>query len=225
MATGQTLLDTLEVLLPELQNQPGEADVTRSLIALNRAQDHFEALIVQYPEILGDNVTTISTTASTETTTFPSGFLRLDSMWALNATTGYPDYELDNPDGSGSHRVSNNWPFYTLVAQTSVGRPTAFWTNGRLIYWDPIPDAVYTLRVYGFSVATDLTVAGTFLYPDIAILALAGFAARIMKSGLDDDPTQIALMANEVFQPVIEALSNFNRTGPVGRTYRYIHST
>ena len=44
MATGQTVLDLMEVLAPELQLQSAEADVVKGLIVLNRAQSAFEML-------------------------------------------------------------------------------------------------------------------------------------------------------------------------------------
>jgi hypothetical protein len=56
--TGQTLLDTMELLNQELQLQSGEADVVRGLLALNIAQDHFEASAAKRPNIFGSSDST-----------------------------------------------------------------------------------------------------------------------------------------------------------------------
>ena len=94
--TGQALLDRMEDLNRELDLQAGEADVTRGLRALNTAQDHFETLLsVESPNGLGSTTGTVTTAAGTETTAFPTGMIRLDAVWLLDADTSRPSYELD----------------------------------------------------------------------------------------------------------------------------------
>ena len=216
MATGQTLLDTMELLNQELQLQSGETDVTRGLVALNRAQDHFEAVISRYPNVRGDQSDNVTASASTETTTFPSGFLRVDGMQGI--VNSRPDWPIDPIYDTGGHAWNRYWP-YNLISSTTSGKPRAFWTNGTNIYWDPIPDATYTIRVYGFKVASDISAAGTFAYPDVAILPLATFAVKLFKMGVDDPADSWDALADQTFRPVVESMANFIRV--TGRPFQY----
>lgn len=224
MATGQTLLDTIELLKPELQLQSGEQDVTRGLVALNRAQDAFESQYAQYPGAKGSGVGTVTTSANTETTTFPSGLLRIDSLWMLDSN-GRQQYELDDPSKAGSQTGASIWPWNQYLASSGTGKPVAFYTNGTNIYWNPIPDAVYTIRYYGFTAASDITASGTFAYDDIFILPLATFAVKLISIGLDDKIEDISALSDQVFSPAIDTAQGFNRTGPQRLTYRYRHDT
>lgn len=224
MALGQVLLDGMELLHPELQLQAGEADVTRGLFALNRAQDAFEALLAQYPNMLGSASGTVTTAAATETTTFPSGVLRIDSLWYIDASTSRPAYRLGDLTESGGHSVTNTWP-YTLISTTTGGKPRAYWTNGTNIYWAPLPDATYTVRYYGLAVKSDIAAAGTFAYPDICILPFATFAAKLVRIGLDDPTAGLDALARETFGPVLKTLGNFQRTGGAAFRYTTVHNT
>src|SRR5438874_4944062 len=96
MATGQSILNLMEVLFPELQLQPSETDVTKGLIVLNAAQDLLETIIAQYPRLKGDQTGNVTTTASVESTAFPTGFKRLDSIWYVDTTSSpnLPTYRL-----------------------------------------------------------------------------------------------------------------------------------
>jgi hypothetical protein len=221
MATGQTLLDTMELLNQELQLQSGEDDVTRGLVALNRAQDYFESILAGERGVLGDQTGTVTTANDTESTSFPTGLLRLDSLWRLDSNSR-PVYELDPVQDTGGHADNWEWPV-SLVNSYSPGTPTAYWTNGRSIYWSPRPDATYTIRWYGLQSASDISAGGTFAYDDVVILPLASFAGRLMKIGVEDDATDLGTLAENTFRPVIKALSNFNRTGPKRLRYRYTH--
>ena len=80
MATGQTLLDLMEVLDRGLQLQSGQTGVTMGLRAANAAQDYLESLLALQPNNYGSTVGTVTTTADTETTAFPTGLLRLDRL-------------------------------------------------------------------------------------------------------------------------------------------------
>jgi hypothetical protein len=222
MATGQTLLDTMELLNQELQLQSGEADVTRALVALNRSQDYFEAILAGEKWVKGDTTGTVATVASTETTAFPTGLLRLDRLVVLNPTTSRPEYELDS--NRDSVAGSSNWPVSLFDGtSTSTGKPRSYSTNGRSIYWNPLPDGVYTVRWYGFQSASDISASGTFAYDDIYILPLASFAVRLFKLGLDDDQTDIGTLAENTFRPAIKAAAGYNRDGARGFRYRYVH--
>jgi hypothetical protein len=220
--TGQDLLDRMELLNAELQLQSGESNVARGLLALNVAQDHFESLAAAKRNILGSSIGTVSTAASTESTAFPSGLLRIDRLHLIGQN-GRPEAELIKLQRTGGHAVHRFWPL-SLVSTSSSGKPQAYWTNGSHIYWDPLPAGIYTVRWYGFSTAVDITTSGTFLYPDIVALPIASFAVRLIKGGLDDDPRELASIANETFRPVLDALSNFNRDGAMGLEYTEVHS-
>ena len=223
MATGQTLLDWMEILFPELQLQTGEADVTKGLLALNAAQDMLETHMAQYADIFGGSVSTISTTASQEYTTYPSGVLRVDALDVLKAD-GTVEYRITPAKETGGHAFNRPWPWNVYIA-TDSGKPSRFWTNGTRIYWDPIPDDVYTIRVYGLSAAADITAVGTYAYPDITILPVATLASKFIRIGLDDPVDNYAQLAQETFNPVLDALSGFNRTGPSEYIYTRSHTT
>jgi hypothetical protein len=214
MATGQTLLDTMELLNQELQLQSGESDVTRGLVALNRAQDYFESMAATR-RILGSS--------GQEYTTFPSGVLRIDRLQILNSSN-QPEIELTKLNRVGGHAVTREWPLNLLTSSTS-GKPSAYWTNGTNIYWTPTPDGVYTVRWYGFQVASDISAGGTFAYPDIVILPIASFATQLMKMGVDDPAQDASGLATASFKAVLDSLSAFNRDGAVGFEYTMVHDT
>jgi hypothetical protein len=222
MATGQVLLNIMELLDAELQCQAGEEDVTRGLLALNVAQDHFESLASQRGRVLGSSKGTVVTANNTETTTFPAGVLRIDKLQLLDSNSR-PKWTLGLIKGVGNHYGSQNWPL-NLFLTSSTGEPTRYWTDGGEIYWNPLPSGVHTVRYYGFAVKTDLTAGGTFLYPDIVMLPLASFAVKVLKSGLDDSVQQLDSIAQQVFDPVLSSLEMFNRDGARGLDYKESHN-
>ncbi len=216
-------MDLMEVLDNETQNQSGEDDVTRSLIALNAAQDYFESLVALQPKVLGGVTGTVTTTVNVETTAFPSGVLRIDKLQMLDAATGRPVWTLDPIRSTGGHVWARSWPLNITSPSTVTGKPRAYWTNGTNIYWDPLPDATHTVRYYGFATAAAITAGGTFLYPDICQLPFASFASKLMQMGIGDDTNELTNMAAATFAPTIAALSAFNRDGAVPFEYRYGH--
>ena len=220
MATGQSILDLMEVMDRGLQLQSGETGVTLALRAVNAAQDYFESLLALDPNVMGSTVGTVTTAASTETTTFPTGLLRVDRLQFIDPNTSRPSWDLD--------RVGYTGDYYQASSQTynvaTAGRPVRYWTNGLNIYWDPLPDATHTVRYYGFKAASDLTAGGTFAYPDIVLMPVATYAVKMLRVGKDDDIQGIMSTAVEVFKPAIDALSRFNRDRPPGYDYRYDHT-
>lgn len=220
MATGQTLLDLMEVMDRGLQLQSGETGVARGLTSLNAAQDHFESILALEPNVLGSTVGTVTTSADTESTTFPSTLLRLDRLQYIDPATSRPSWDLDRVGYTGDYFQASQ-----LSSTTTAGKPLRYWTNGTLIYWDPLPDAVHTIRYYGFVPASDISAAGTFAYPDIALMPLATFAVKLLRVGKDDDNAEVTDVSGRVFGPTIQALSRFNRDRPPGYDYRYIHTT
>lgn len=219
--TGQSLLNIMELLNAELQLQSGETDSARGLLALNVAQDYFESVAAQRPQIFGSGVGTVVTATNVETTTYPAGLLRIDRIQLLDANNK-PVSNLVPIRKAGGH-INGSWPLNLFAAGT--GLPSSYWTNGTLIYWSPLPSGVSTLRWYGFPSAADITAVGTFSYPDIVSLPLASFAARIIKAGVDDDAKDLASVALESFTQVLDALGNVQRDGAVDFEYTRSHTT
>ena len=221
MATGQTILDTMEVLFPEFRLQSGEADVTKGLVAANRAQDLFETHAAQYPDILGGAVSTVSTTNNQEYTTYPAGLMRLDGLDFINPTTSRVDYSLRPMRRRGGH-AGMGW-YWSLVSSSSTGQPRYYWTDGTRIYWNPIPGGTHTIRYYGFAAAADISASGTFAYPDAVILPIAVVATKIWRSGLDDGVTALESLAIDSFNPVLDQMSQFRRDTPPQYEYQQVH--
>ena len=226
MANGQSLLDRMELLNQELQLQSGEEDVTRGLLALNIAQDCFEARAAMRQDIYGSTtpVGTVTTTLDTETTAFPTGVLRIDRMQFIDPSTSRPAWDLSPARRVGSHAWNRYWPI-NLTSSSSTGRPRAYWTNRINIYWDPLPSGTHTVRYYGFTPASDITAAGTFAYEDIVMLPLASFAVRLMRVGVDDPANEHLGLAEDYFDRVLDSLARYNRDGPVGLEYSQVHET
>jgi hypothetical protein len=224
MATGQSMLDTMELLDRGVQGQSGETGVTMGLRALNAAQDHFESLMALQPNALASSVATVTTTASTETTAFPTGVIRLDRLQFIDPDTSRPAWDLERVGPVGDHYAQETTYPSVAFNTTTSGRPRRYYTNGTLIYWDPLPDATHTVRYYGLKVADDITASGTFAYPDMAALAVAQFAVKMLRTGKDDDVTSITEIGMQVFGPVIQSMSRFNRDRPPGYDYRYTHT-
>jgi endonuclease YncB( thermonuclease family) len=224
MATGQTILDIMEALHPELQLQSGEADVTRGLLILNASQDLFESLVVQHPDVLGGAVSSVTTTKDTESTAYPTGLLRLDGLDFIDSSTSRPIWPLITLRRRGGHRYRQTWLLNLSSSSNTTGKPRAYWTNGTNIYWEPEPNGTHTIRTYGFAAASDITAAGTFAYPDIVMLPLAILAVKILRLGLDDPTQDYTNLANKTLNPAIDALSSFNRSGARGMMYDYVHS-
>lgn len=226
MATGQTLLDTMELLDQEAQLQAGESDVVFGLIALNRAQDYFESLAAQHPGIVNTNASTgtVTTTLNTETTAYPSGLLRIDRLQYLDPTSSLPAWDLEYFEPTGSHRRGT--AYWNLVtSSTGTGKPRAYWANGAYIYWNPLPDATHTVRWYGLKQATDITASGTFLYPDICILPFATFAVALMSMGVGDELGDPHGLAQATFGSVIKTLADQNRDFAAPLQYSRQHDT
>ena len=222
--TGQDILDRMELLNQELQLQSGETDVTRGLLALNVAQDYFEARAALRPGFMGGSTGTVTTTASTETTSFPSSLLRIDRLQYLDPDTSRPAWKVEPIKSTGDHAAGGFWPA-ALVSTSVSGKPRGYWTDGTNFYWSPLPDATHTVRYYGLVAAAAITASGTFAYKDIVALPLASFAVKILRTGVDDNLADIDKLAAQAFDPVLDALGNFNRDGAEPFVYKYGHDT
>lgn len=222
--TIATLLDRCEVLDNELEAGSGEDDEARAITALNMAQDHFEAMAATYPKVLGTTAN-VTTTASTETTAYPTGFRRLDDLWLLDASTSRPKRRLDPIADTGRHIPGVSWPWQATVA-VGTGEPVAYWTNDLNIYWQPLPDAVHTVRCYGFKKASDFTArTDTFAYADELSSPFAAFAARCMSLGVADEASELQALADELFRPILVQMRKSQRQAPQGRVYARVHVT
>lgn len=219
---GQDILDRCELINQELQLQSGEADATRGLLALNVAQDYFEGLASLHPDILGDSTSTLTTTASGETTPFPAGVLRIDRLQLLDSN-GKIKYDLTDIRRTGGHRQGRGWNW--LLPSTTSGDPVGYYTDGRNIYWDPLPDEASSVRWYGFRTASDITANGVFSYPDVLALPFAAFAVKLINLGVGDDAGEMDSLANQTFGPALKAMSNFNRSGAASFDYTRLHVT
>ena len=106
--TIATILSRMQVLDNELDTASGGADETRAISALDMAQDAFEIYIANHPDLLGTAANT-TTTADTETTTWPTGLMRIDTMWKMDtaASPNVPEYEIDVIQDVGGHRASD----------------------------------------------------------------------------------------------------------------------
>lgn len=229
--TIATILSKMQVIDNELDISNGGADETRSLAALDMAQDAFEAMLANQPDTLGTVGTTITTTANTEATIWPTSLLRLDSLYLLNTdvTPNVPQYQIEIIQDVGGQAAS--WPFPWLSAiigyvPQGYGPPRAAYANRAQFLWAPIPDQVYSLRPYGLFAKTDIsTRSQTFEYPDLVANALASYAVRLMQIGIDDPSDTVQALGDEQFGQVLKALRRPVRQRPQSRQYEYWHTT
>jgi hypothetical protein len=224
VATGQSLLDTMEVMDRGLQLQSGETGVTLGLRALNASQDHFESMMSLQPNVMSSSIGTVTTSASTESTAFPTGVTRLDRLQFIDPDTSRPAWDLERIGPVGDHYTSSTAQYALGYDNATTGRPVRYWTNGSHIYWSPLPDATHTVRYYGMKAASDITAGGTFAYPDIVMLPIVQFAVRMLRVGKDDEAGPIVDLGMQIFGPVIQTLTRFNRDRPPGYDYRYAHT-
>jgi len=210
----------MEVLDRGLQLQSGETGVTFGLRALNASQDHLESLLALQPNVMGSTIATVTTTADTESTTFPTGLLRIDRLQYIDSGTSRPAWDLERVGPVGDHYTSGG----VYTSSTATGKPVRYFTNGTKIFWDPLPSATHTVRYYGLVAASDITAAGTFGYPDVVLLPIATFASKLLRVGKDDDQLPITQVGMETFAPVIQAMTRFNRDRAPGYDYRYSHT-
>lgn len=223
MATIQAILDVAELLNREIQLQSSEADVARGIIAYNSAKRHFEARVALKPNILGGDIGTVTTAASTESTAFPSGVLRIDKLQYIDPGTSRPAWDLLPVHHTGGHAFSGG-PTLLSASSAATGKPRSYYTDGSNIYWAPLPSGTHTVRYYGFTIASDASAAGdTFPYPDICIDPFGAFVAQLFRVGLDDPVQEGMLQAAQLFDPVLDVMSKFQRERARVPTYRSIH--
>ena len=227
--TIASILTKMQVLDNELDISSGGADETRAISALDMAQDAFEAILANQPDTLG-TISTISTTANQEYTTWPSTLMRLDTLWKMNtdATPDQPAWQIDIIQDVGG-QAQGGWPWvgaWSGYAPQGKGAPVLAYTNRQYFFWTPIPDAVYTLRGYGLSEATDITTrTQTFAYPNVVANPMAAVAVRLMEMGIDDPSEELKALSDEWYAPVIGMLRTPTRQRPQSRQYSRMHTT
>ena len=226
--TIATVLGKMSVLDNELDISSGGADETREISALDMAQDVFESIIANHPDLLG-TVATTTTTADTEATAWPTGLMRIDTMWKINtaSTPNLPQWQIDVIQDVGGHMVGAGWPYNAALGfPGGKGAPRGCYTNRANLYWQPLPDAVYTVRINGLYAATDISSrSATFAYPDQVSNAMAACAVRFMAMGVADPSDDMKALADELFAPAINMLRQPTRQRPQSRQYSRVHTT
>lgn len=222
------IVEELLALMPMFNNAlrvgNGEKDEQLAILALTTAQHYFETIAATYGRVLGSTIT-VSPSTNTETTTYPTSLLRLDSVWLLDSTTLQPIRRLARIETSGGHAPSLPWPLQ-LVMQASTGAPVSYFADMRNFYWLPLPDQAQTLRVYGLLEQDEfVTRLSTFNYPARCKAPLASFAVKILKTSVDDDTSGVDALAAAMFGPLMKGLKSFDRSEPHGRSYGEVHDT
>jgi hypothetical protein len=222
--TIATLLRKMRVLDNELDIDAGGADETRAIDALDMAQDAFEGVIANVPDLLGTKSDVlIASTANGESTAWPATLVRLDTLYLLDASSRQR-WEVKVIHKTGGH-APIALPFSATAVQSS-GAPREAYTNRADLYWSPIPDTIYAFRAYGLFSKADITArTETFAYPDLISLPMAAYAVRLMEMGIDDPSEELKALAEETFNPAIKALGRPTRQGAEGRVYSEVHTT
>lgn len=221
--TVADLLDVMSMLDNDLIATSGGTNEAQCIKALTQAQKYFETVCAMFPKVYQSTVNVV-TAAQTETTVWNTKLRRLDALWLLDAN-GQPIRKMERIDEVGGHVPSLPWPLQIILAG-GVGAPGGYYANMTNFYWLPLPDGVYSLRVYGL-LAQNSFVDRTsdFNYHDYTQLAIAQFAVKLLHIGTDDGVDDYDALANQLFKPLIRSLHKFDRSGPRGRTYTRVHET
>lgn len=222
--TAADLLSRMKILANELRIASGGADESRCLTALDMAQDYFEDVAASMPKV-GQRTTTCTTSANTETTAWPTGLLRVDSVWYVDPATSRPAWELRNIYDTGGHQPQSPFP-YNLSLSSGTGAPREYFSDEQTFYWRPLPDATHTLRVYGLIARTALTSRSvTFGWQDSVSLPLTAFAVQLVRLGVDDRTDELQALAEQMFTPVLRRMRKSVRQGPMSKHYTQVHTT
>lgn len=229
MSLGSDVFNDMQVLDNELRITSGGADETRALRAVNLSLLMFDSVAASMPKVLQTHQN-VNTTANQEYTTWPSGLARIDRMYRLDTsqTPNRQVYEIDVIYEAGGQDPQPAWPplYLALGAQGGSAPKTCYPELDSKLNWGPPPDAVYTVRIYGYWAATALASrSSTFPLPERARLPIASFANRLMAMGLDDPSEELKALAEEVFTPTIRGFKRFTRNKPAPRRYSRMHFT
>lgn len=225
MSTVADVLDLIGVLDNELDVAASGVDEARAIKALNIAQHQFELVASEYPKVGQTHVQTLTTTASTEVSTFPSTLLRLDAIWYVDPTSSLPVWKLKRITEIGGHVPSLPWPI-NLALATGSGSPSGYYANMADFYWLLLPDATSTLRVYGLFEAAEYTArANTFLYPTRLKVSFAEFASTLLNRAVGDANAPLEALSDSIFRPICKRLKRFDRSEPIPKGYSNVHTT
>jgi len=224
----QTIFDQMMLHDNQLDLIQGGDDTRRGVTAVNMVQDWFEAVAARHKRVC-QTISTLTTAANTESTVWPTALLRIDELWLLDAA-GKQIRKLDPADDDGGHTPDMPWPLSGISASApmAAGSPYGYYPTGPggVILWDPLPDAIYTIRGYGLWAKDDYNDGrDTFLYPDTVALAIHPFAVLVLRSGLDRDQAAIRTLATAAFETAILGLKGATKVRPTGRYYKDVHET
>ena len=225
-----TLLGDMTVFDNELQVEADAVDEARAIRAINIVQRWFEAIAAGDGEAF-QTYGTITQTANTEVTSWPTDLLRLDDLWLMDTTVtpNLPTARLDPIYETGGHRPSTVGITEIVALSLATGKPSRYWATqppGGKIFWEQIPDAANTIRWYGMVAATAYTArSDTFSYPPSCATVFSQQAAKLLRIGRDDSVSDLRVEAAGSLRDALHASRNWRSTGPVGRAYQDVHTT
>lgn len=220
--TVAALLATCKILNNELKIDAGGRDEIRAIMALTEAQHHLENIAASMAGVLQQTIT-VTSTANTETTTKAASLLRIDGIWILDSA-GTPITQLERIEEVGGHTPNLPWPF--TLASSATGALGGYYASFDQFYWLPRPSAASTMRVYGLIEKDEWTARTDDVdYPTRARLALATFAVKLLRIGVDDDIVDLDRLALQTFTSLLRSLSNLDRSRAQQRQYSEYHTT
>lgn len=222
MSTVADVFDFVGLLSNELDLSPGGPNEAAGIRAFKAAQIQFHNLARTQPRVLQDTIT-VSTVAQTETSAWASSLLRLDALWYLD-DTGRPVRKLKRITEIGGHVPALPWPLL-LTLPSGSGAPDGYFATYKNFYWCPLPDGIYTFRIYGMVAQAAITTRNsTFPYPDECMLAFANFIATLLGIGFGDSEQDLISLAGSMFSPLLKGLRKLDRSEPMARHYMRVHS-
>lgn len=221
--TVADLLDVMSMLDNELDTAAGGVNESQCIKALTQAQKQFENIAAMFPRVYQSTINVV-TTANTETTTTPTTLRRFDALWQLDSN-GRPLFKIERIDQVGGHVPSLPWPLQISLA-TGTGAPGGYYANMSNFYWLPMPDGVYSVRIYGLIAQPSFVDRNSnYNYHDYTQLSVAQVAVKLLSVGVDDDTTSIDELSSLTFKPLLRSVRKFDRSGPRGRVYSKVHDT
>lgn len=229
--TPADLFDDMGVLDNENDFSEGGSDEARGLLAINMALRSCLTLASTYGKVLSTARDTIKTEPLIEFTNKPAELLRQDSLWAIDLSTKLPKYQITPIQETGGHQPSVPWPFSWTNILTN-GQPWQYYDDVQRWYWRPIPDQIYTQRVYGCWLPSQVKMGDRKVPIDlpgraaaVLQLPLASFAMRYLTLGIDDSIDVLDKIAQETFGPALKNLQRGDRSRAQPRVYSANHTT
>lgn len=220
MATGATLLQAMADADDQFDTTAHQAIGLR---CLNIAQDMMERQAALRPRVFQTSQD-ITTTQATETTSRPSGMIRLDKA-VMENDSGRGWFEMKAcHDFAMTRDMHTGAPPWVLVQGTGQGRPWKYYLDKDNFYWGPYdPDGTHTVRLFGLFAADDITNGGTFAYPDDLIPALAMAALVYFRTGVEDATEVHQAQAMAYLIPVLDSIEKEWQHGQHEPRYTEVH--